>query len=399
MRDAERVRRIEQELKEAQLDAIVCALPLHVLMVSGYWPVVGVSLVIATRDGRIVLLVPRDEEELTAAGWADEVHVFQPSSLSELRPLAEVVQREWEKLAGSLKLNRARIGYESGPASEPASYVAVNFYGPSLLSILRGGAPAADLVPVDDMLARLTSVKTPGEVECIRRACEIAGLSFTAGCKKWQPGLSEMKAAALVRDYLGEVAGANDGATRADGFAFCMSGPNSAKAGAAYARSRDRQLAKGDLVLVHCNSYLNGYWTDITRTYTLGQPQLRARRIYEAIFEARQAALEAIQPGVEARTVDEAARSVLAAHGFGKEFKHSTGHGVGFAAISANAKPQIHPQSHERLAPGMVFNVEPAVYIDAFGGVRHCDMVAVTDTAYELLTPFQTMFDELIIAL
>ncbi len=399
MRDAERVRRIEQELKEAQLDAVVCALPLHVLLVSGYWPVVGVSLAIAKRDGRIVLLVPQDEEELTAVGWADEVHVFQPSSLSQLRPLAEVVRQEWQKLAASLHLERARIGYESGPASEPASYVAVNLYGPSLLSILHGGAPAAELVPVDEMLARLTSVKTPGEVDNIRRACEIAGNAFTAGCQQLHPGVAETKMAALFRDHLSEVAGTNQGATRADGFAFCMSGPNSAKARGAYARSRDRQLASGDLVLLHCNSYLNGYWTDITRTYTLGQPPSTARQLYEAIFEARQAALEAIQPGVEARTVDRAARSTLAAHGFGKEFSHSTGHGVGFAAISANARPQIHPESQERLVPGMVFNVEPAVYLDAFGGVRHCDMVAVTDTGYELLTSFQAMFDELIIPL
>ncbi len=399
MRDVERVRRIEQELKEAQLDALVCALPLHVLMVSGYWPVVGVSLAIAIRDGRIILLVPQDEDDLTAAGWADEVHVFQPSSLSELRPLAEVVRQEWEKLATRLKLDQARVGYESGPASEPASYVAVNLYGPTLLSILHGGAPAAGLVPIDDMLARLTSIKTPGEVASIRRACEIAGRAFTAGCQQLQPGCSEVKSATLFRDYLSEVSGANDGATRTDGFAFCMSGPNSAKAGAAYARSRDRQLARGDLVLVHCNSYLNGYWTDITRTYTLDQPPPQARQIYEAVFEARQAALETIQPGAEARSVDQAARSVLAAHGFGKEFSHSTGHGVGFAAISANARPQIHPKSQERLVPGMVFNVEPAVYIDGFGGIRHCDMVAVTDTAYELLTRFQTTFDELTIRL
>jgi Xaa-Pro aminopeptidase/Xaa-Pro dipeptidase len=131
----------------------------------------------------------------------------------------------------------------------------------------------------------------------------------------------------------------------------------------------------------------------------LGAPEAKQRQVDEAVFEARQAALEAIAPGVEARTVDEAARSVLAMHGFGEEFKHSTGHGVGFAAISANARPQIHPASRERLDPGMVFNVEPAVYLEGYGGVRQCDMVVVTGTGYELLTPFQTTADELYIPL
>ena len=89
-----------------------------------------------------------------------------------------------------------------------------------------------------------------------------------------------------------------------------------------------------------------------------------------------------------ASEVDRAARETLKAYGFEKEFKHPTGHGVGFSAISHNARPRIHPQSKEVLEPGMVFNIEPAVYIEGYGGIRHCDMVAITDTGVEVLTPF-----------
>jgi Xaa-Pro aminopeptidase len=270
----------------------------------------------------------------------------------------------------------------------------MNYFGPTLVSILRGGAPDADLVAVDNALARLTCVKTPGEIDRIRGACRIAENAFRVGYQELRAGLAETRAAAAFRNHL-STRDHNQGPIRADGFVFCMSGPNAATAGAAYARSRERLLARGDFVLVHCNSYLNGYWTDITRTYTLGPPDARQRQIYEAIFEARQAALEAIQPGVKAASVDRAARSVLESHGFGLNFTHSTGHGVGFSAISPHAEPQIHPQSRQPLAPGMVFNIEPAVYLQGYGGVRHCDMVAVTDTAYELLTPFQTTAAEL----
>ena len=75
--------------------------------------------------------------------------------------------------------------------------------------------------------------------------------------------------------------------------------------------------------------------------------------------------------------------------GFGAAFKHSTGHGVGSEAINADARPRVHPLSPDTLAEGMIFNVEPAAYFDGYGGVRHCDVVAVTGRGCDLLTPFQ----------
>jgi Xaa-Pro aminopeptidase len=87
--------------------------------------------------------------------------------------------------------------------------------------------------------------------------------------------------------------------------------------------------------------------------------------------------------------VDAAARNVLRSRGLSEAFKHATGHGVGFAAISHKARPRLHPCSDAVLEPGMVFNVEPAVYLDGYGGLRHCDVVLVTENGHALLTPFQ----------
>jgi Xaa-Pro aminopeptidase/Xaa-Pro dipeptidase len=168
-----------------------------------------------------------------------------------------------------------------------------------------------------------------------------------------------------------------------------MSGPNAYHAFAAYQRSRGRRLQSGDLVLVHCNSYVGGYWTDVTRTYCLGRPTGRQRQMYDAVFAAREAALAAICPGARASDVDRAARDVMRRRGFGDAFKHPTGHGVGFAAIDHNAPPRLHPASADVLEPGMVFNVEPGIYIQGECGMRHCDMVAITPAGCELLTPFQ----------
>ena len=138
-----------------------------------------------------------------------------------------------------------------------------------------------------------------------------------------------------------------------------MSGANSARAYAAFARSTSKQLREGELVLVHCNSYADGYWTDVTRTYCLGEPDERQREMYGAVLAARDAVLAAIAPGVRAADVDAAARNVIASRGFGAQFRHSTGHGVGFAAIDAGAQPRLHPASPDVLLEGMVCNVSP----------------------------------------
>jgi Xaa-Pro aminopeptidase len=101
---------------------------------------------------------------------------------------------------------------------------------------------------------------------------------------------------------------------------------------------------------------------------------------------------------VRAREVDAAARDVLRQRGFDGTFKHALGHGVGFAAIDHDAHPRIHPKSTEVLEPGMVFNIEPAIYLDGTTGMRHCDVVALTSSGPQVLTPFQAEMEELVLA-
>lgn len=396
MRDHDRIDRIRHGLQRVQLDAILCTLPDYVLLLSGYWPVIGDSIAIATSEGRICLIVPEDEQELARAGWADDIRTFRPGRLDKLQSTSDAAFEALQKCAQTLGITHARIGYEHGAATEPASYVAMHLYGASIVQLLIEALPSAAPVAADTLLAVWAMLKTPYEVDRIRTACALAGQSFAWGAPRLCPGMSETEAAALFRGRLNQGTGRN-GVVRADGFAFCMSGPNSAKASGAYALSRSRKIQCGDLVLVHCNSYADGYWTDITRTYSLGVPERRREQIYRAIFEARADALAAIRPGVRASAVDHAARSILGAHGFEKEFKHPTGHGVGFAAIAHNARPRLHPKSEELLQEGMVFNLEPAVYIEGWGGIRHCDMVTVTAAGAEVLTPFQLRMEDLIL--
>ncbi|MBX6313734.1 MAG: aminopeptidase P family protein [Isosphaeraceae bacterium] len=244
---------------------------------------------------------------------------------------------------------------------------------------------------------RLEAVKTPRELARVKLACGIAEQAFLAGAGRLRDGLLETEAAELFHGPLATVGPGFAGVGRGGGFAWCMSGPNAAEAQGAYARSRPRPLQAGELVLVHCNAFADGFWIDVTRTFCLGDPDRRRGELFDAVLKARAAALEAVRPGARAADVDRAARGVLEGYGLGPHFRHPAGHGAGFHAIDHHARPRLHRKSDDVLEPGMVFNLEPAVYFDGECGLRHCDMVAVTADGHEVLTPFQATIDQIIV--
>jgi Xaa-Pro dipeptidase len=397
MQDTERIDRVREGLAEAGLDAVVAALPSDVLMLTGYWPVIGTSVAVVMRDGQSILIAPEDEADLARRGGQRETRLFRPGSLQSVAGIADTIRKPLEAALRSAGLTRGRIGLDAGPAHEPASYVGMFLYGTLLGELVAAGCPDAHVDAADEMLIRLRAVKTPAEVTRIRTACIIAGTAFTEGAGMLAPGMRETAAACAFAAPLSVEGVGRKGVERAGGYVSCMSGPNAARAWVAYARSGNRALENREFVLIHCNSYADGYWTDLTRTYCLGELDDRKRAMFGAVFAARKAALQALRPGVTGRAVDGAARSVLVERGFGPGFKHPTGHGVGFVAIDHDARPRLHPASDDILQTGMVFNVEPAIYTEGFGGLRHCDMAVVTETGAEFLTPFQGDLNALVL--
>jgi Xaa-Pro aminopeptidase len=383
VRDTDRVARIARALESARLDALVCTLPSNVLMASGYWPVIGTAFVIATCDGRVAVLAPKDEEPLASGGWADVLRVFSGGSLDAITDVVDVVRRPLAELASAAGLRSgAAIGVE-GASFDPSVYAAGFAYGASLPPLLSSALPDAVLSDATDVFARLKSTLTAREVAAVRTSCGIARTAFETVVARIGAGMSEHEVAELLRRGF-----QHPEHDRADGYAYCMSGPNAARAYAAFQRSSSRTIAPGDQVLLHGNSCCSGFWTDITRTLSLGPPRPEMRARVDAILTARRHAIDAVRPGVPASAVDRAARAVMEDAGFADEFVHPTGHGVGFAAINHDALPRIHPRSEDVLEAGMTFNIEPAAYRSNAFGIRHCDMVVVTDTGADVLTPF-----------
>jgi Xaa-Pro aminopeptidase len=222
-------------------------------------------------------------------------------------------------------------------------------------------------------------VKDAPEVETLRdaasRLAPVADAVFHAA----RAGRTERSVAAAI-----EAAMRNAGYERQAFETIVASGPHAALP---HYRAGDRMLTAGDLVVLDFGGVLDGYCCDLTRTVSIGPPSSEARRLYTAVYDAQQAAIAAIRPGVESTAVDAAARSLLAARGLGDAFGHGTGHGLG---LDVHEEPRIMPPRPDvpsvPLVPGMVFTVEPGAYLAGFGGVRIEDDVLVTETGCEVLT-------------
>jgi Xaa-Pro aminopeptidase len=396
IRDRERVARLVDEMSREGVDVLLCGSPSNVLLLSGYWPVVGTSVALVTRDGEVAVLVPADEQRLAKRSWADAVYVMDRARLTDTRTTRDHVLEGLRHMAGRHPFRApATIGCDGDGAFEPTTYAASWRFGAALADMIVAAFPGARVQSVVQLLHRQRARLTEAEVARTTTACRVAARAFEHGGRQLEPGMSEVDAAAGFRATF-ERDATTEADARAVAFAWCMAGPNAAEAGGAYARSRSTPLLAGELALIHFNAAVNGMWTDLTRTFVLGEPTVQQARMYDAVLGARAAAFDTMRAGVPAAQVDAAARDVLRRGGFGEYFTHGLGHGVGFGAISHEALPRLHPASSDVLETNMVCNIEPAIYVPARSGLRHCDMARVTEHGAELLTPFQTTCDELI---
>jgi Xaa-Pro aminopeptidase/Xaa-Pro dipeptidase len=142
-------------------------------------------------------------------------------------------------------------------------------------------------------------------------------------------------------------------------------------------------MEKGETVVVDFGVRYQGYHSDETKTLILGRPDPRQKKIYDLVRKAQERAIRATRPGVHVRTIDRAAREVISRAGYGKFFGHGTGHGIGLAV---HEPPTLSPRGSGVVEAGMIFSVEPGIYLPGWGGVRLEDLVLVTDRGCEVLT-------------
>ena len=249
------------------------------------------------------------------------------------------------------------------------------------------GAAAGFFTPFDGAMATLRTVKDEDEAATMRRAAALT-CDLYGGMLSWmEAGMRERDVAAEL-EYRARKAGA-------EGMSFETIVAAGERSSQPHARATEARLQPGDLVTLDFGIVLDGYCSDMTRTFALGfggsaiPPRLRSRwaeqrEVFEAVLAAQTAAVAAVRTGVTCGDVDEAARSVLAKLGWAKFFTHSTGHGVG---LEIHEGPRVAKDQPQRLQTGMVITIEPGVYLPGRFGVRIEDTVRVTDDGAEVLTP------------
>jgi Xaa-Pro aminopeptidase len=222
----------------------------------------------------------------------------------------------------------------------------------------------------------LRMVKDEEELAVMREAALIGCKLFNHVLGVLKPGISEIEVAAEL-EHQARLLGA-------EGMSFETIVASGVRSALPHGRATPLPLPRRGFLTLDFGVILKGYCSDMTRTVYLGKPKPRERRAYEAVLEAQEAAVAAVISGVSCGEVDEAARSVLRREGLAEAFSHSTGHGVG---LEIHEPPRIGAGQATRLLPGMVITIEPGVYLAGDFGLRIEDMVAVTRTGGEVLTP------------
>ncbi|KPL87316.1 M24 family metallopeptidase [Ardenticatena maritima] len=242
---------------------------------------------------------------------------------------------------------------------------------------IRRAAPNAVFSPAEPLLTRLRMCKDADELASLREAIRITETALQRAIEAVAPGVSERHIANVLRMAFFELG--------SEGLAFeplVVAGPRSAHP---HAHPGDRAIQPGDVVIIDCGGVSHGYHGDITRCLALAPVPDIIQRIYDVCRQAADAGRAAVRPGVPAEAVDRAARRVIEEAGFGAYFIHRTGHGLG---LEIHEPPYIVEGNQEPLEPGMVFTVEPGIYIPDVGGVRVEDVVAVTENGADVLTTF-----------
>ncbi len=234
--------------------------------------------------------------------------------------------------------------------------------------------PDARYQPGATVMAPVRMIKSAEEIAALRRAAGTADVVVREVFAALRPGLSEREVALLAEEGFRRQ-GVGDPI-----FAIAGGGPNSAFP---HHHSTARVLAAGEPLLLDCGGRLDGYMSDITRMAFLGTPSARYREIHTIVDDAVAAALAVIRPGVAIRDVDRAARGVIERAGYGAQFTHRTGHGIG---ITGHELPSITHPNELPLAARMAFSVEPGIYLTGEFGVRLEEIVVVTERGSESLS-------------
>jgi Xaa-Pro aminopeptidase len=351
----DRLARTASEAGARDLDAVLITPSVDYAYLLGYRApaLERLTCLVIPASGLPCLVLPRLEE---------------PLARHRLGPLADELDIvAWDETEDPFQVVRARLGSSTRRAGLQDQMWA--------RFALRLGAmlDPVELVPAGPVLSALRSRKTAEETDRLRAAAAAADHAMLAITGERLSGRSEAEVSARINELLVEA-----GHVTAD-FAIVASGPNAASP---HHEPGERVLAAGDAVVLDIGGTRDGYCSDTTRTAFVGEPPADFVALYEVLRQAQEAACEAVRPGISAESIDRAARDVITEAGYGEQFIHRTGHGIG---METHEEPYLVAGNADPLEVGHAFSVEPGIYVAGRWGARIEDILVCTADGGERL--------------
>ncbi|MDT2827600.1 MAG: M24 family metallopeptidase [Enterococcus viikkiensis] len=233
----------------------------------------------------------------------------------------------------------------------------------------------AELAPASGLIEKLREQKDEGEIAIIEKACAIADEGFDHVLKMIRPGMTEIEVANQLDFYMRSLG--------ASGTSFETIVASGARSALPHGVASEKMIKQGDLITLDFGCVYQGYVSDITRTFAIGDPGQQLKDIYQIVLEAQKKVLEVAQVGVTGSQLDAVARDFISEAGYGEAFGHSTGHGIG---MEIHEGPNISRSNDEPLMEGNVITDEPGIYLAGLGGVRIEDDLVILAEGNRILT-------------
>jgi Xaa-Pro dipeptidase len=355
----QRLEKLQTWMREKEIDVSFLTSSENVFYLSGYYtnPHERLLALVVFQEKEPFLVCPGMEvHDAKRSGWEHEIIGYSDT------------ENPWELIQNSL---HKRINMVSKVAIEK-EHMNVERY-----EQLLGLFPKAAFVSAEEKLQLLRMIKDAKELKIIEEACALADYAVEFGCSEIKEGKTELD----VLNAL-EYALKQKGITEMSFATMVLTGANAASP---HGNPGQTKIQKGDLVLFDLGVIVDRYCSDITRTVAYGDINDKQKEIYDTVLKAQLAAIEASKPGVTASEVDLTARRIIRDAGYGDYFPHRLGHGLG---ISVHEYPSITAANQLTLQEGMVYTIEPGIYVPEVAGVRIEDDVYITADGVKVLTKF-----------
>lgn len=334
---------------------------------------------------RPVVLVVEMEQTSLIVPALEENHAFSEAQADRLYVYYEHPEKSDK---GTSYLDHVKTLLSKYPAG---TKIGVEFHSLSikvahLLEDLR-----LELFDIGEKMAIMRYIKDSQEIELIKESGRLVSLALSESLKHTKPGIAEMELDQYGNQTLFEETSSKHPDATLEFFAMSPSGIE--RSVMPHVFSNTRKLESHDIIIHSRQVGLNGYRAECERTFFVGQPTEQQKTAFQAALEAQLTALEVIKAGISAKEVDNAARKVFQEAGLEEYSIHRTGHGIG---IGLHEEPSLRFDNDLILQEGMVFTIEPGIYIPGVGGFRHSDTVILTDKGTELITEYPREMRDLI---